>query len=64
MKKFFLIGLFIAGFWAVVWQLRYFSLFDFSEEDQKLFIITANLKWLVFLATYIAWRVTPDPKRL
>lgn len=63
MKKFIFWLFFIAIFWAVFWQSGYFNLGDFGDLDKKLWIITANLKYLIAVALYIAWRVTPDSKQ-
>ncbi len=60
MKKF-ILGLFcIAIFWAVFWQFGYLDLGDLGDLDKKLWIITANLKYLIAVGLYIAWRVTPS----
>ncbi len=62
MKKVIYVGFWLAVFWACWWQFGYIDLFDLDPLDQKMYIITANLKWIAAYVLYIAWRVTPASK--
>jgi hypothetical protein len=60
MKITILVALFVSMFWSAVWYVGYFNFSEFSTLDQKTYIITANIKFLIMVALYIAWRVTPN----
>jgi hypothetical protein len=62
MKKFIFGLLFIAITTLIFWQFGYLSLGELGGLDGKLWIITANLKYLAVIGLYIAWRVTPESK--
>jgi len=52
----FWVALFFSIFWAI-----YFAVTDpLSEIDKKLRMIFLDGKFLLAVALYIAWRVTPD----
>ena len=50
----------ITGVAYLFWLFGYLTLGDLSDIDRKLWIITANIKFISLVALYVAWRVTPD----
>ena len=63
MKTVILIALIIQIGWVVFWHLGYYDMSDMSQLDRQTYSIMANVKYLIALALYIAWRVTPDSKQ-
>ncbi|GEM_PF-3565972 len=63
LKKVFLVGSWITFFLFLWWSVSQYLLLNLSLEDTKMYQIRREISFLIFLATYIAWRVTPDPKQ-
>jgi hypothetical protein len=63
MKNIIFILMLVAMVWSIFWHVGYFGMSDLSPFDQKLYIITTNLKYITVILFYIAWRVTPSSKQ-
>ena len=59
LKKSFLTATVISAIFWLIWLLGYFSPQE-SELSRQTYSIMGNIKLLVAVAFYIAWRVTPD----
>jgi hypothetical protein len=56
------LALIIQLIWVVFWTLGYKGMPEMSETNRQTYSIMANVKYLILIALYIAWRVTPDFK--
>lgn len=59
MKKFIFGLLVIQMLFLVIWQIGYVGMSDMSSLDRQTYSIMANIKYLITIVLYIAWRVTP-----
>ncbi len=55
--------LIFALFWSILWNMGYSDMSGFSPLEKQTYAIMANIKWLIVIALYIAWRVTPENKK-
>ena len=46
----------------VIWLFGYLDIFSMDELNRQTYTLMANIKALLVVAFYIAWRVTPENK--
>ena len=57
------VGMVISLGWYIIWLLGYGNLGDYEVLERQNYSILANLKFLLVIALYIAWRITPESKK-
>jgi hypothetical protein len=63
MKKF-IFGLLILALCAdALWLFGYFNMFEMSQLERQTYSIATNIKFMLSVALYISWRVTPEAKQ-
>lgn len=62
MKKIIFGLLIIQMVFLVLWQFGYLDMSNMSSLERQTYSIMANVKYLITIALYIAWRVTPESK--
>jgi len=62
MKRFFYIVMWVQFGFNILWSLVSDKFFSDGDSISQLTLIEWNTHWLIVLALYIAWRVTPDSK--
>lgn len=62
LKNIFLAGTILAAAWYVFWLWGYTDLSSMNELSRQNYALITNIKLLIVLAFYIAWRVTPEAK--
>ena len=63
MKKFILGLTIVQGIFVAFGLFMYLSISELPVLERQTFVILINLKFVILVALYVAWRVTPNSKQ-
>ena len=61
MKRLFLVAVIIQALVVAFGLLMYLGISELSLPERQTFVIMVNVKIVLLVVLYIAWRVTPPP---